>query len=116
VPLHFSAFHPDWKMTDKSSTSKATLLRAREIALGNGVRYSYVGNVHDQAADSTYCHHCGQRLIGRDWYQLSDWHLTPQGTCDTCGTSCAGVFESHPGNWGPRRQPVSIHRQAGIAR
>ncbi|HWI64360.1 MAG TPA: AmmeMemoRadiSam system radical SAM enzyme [Symbiobacteriaceae bacterium] len=106
VPMHFTAFHPDWKMTDKAPTPRSTLTRAREIAMHNGVRYAYTGNVHDSAAGSTYCHACGQLLIGRDWYELSDWHLTDDGRCRQCGTTCAGVFAGPPGTWGARRQPV----------
>jgi pyruvate formate lyase activating enzyme len=116
VPLHFSAFHPDWKMLDKPSTPRETLIRAREIAMRNGLRYAYVGNVHHKAGDSTYCHQCGQLLIGRDWYQLSEWNLTPQGTCNRCGTPCAGVFEAKPGSWGARRLPVSMNRRAAAGR
>jgi pyruvate formate lyase activating enzyme len=112
VPIHFSAFHPDWKMRDKPSTPPETLIRAREIAMRNGLRYAYVGNVHHKAASSTYCHQCGQLLIGRDWYRLSEWNLTPQGTCDRCGTPCAGVFEAKPGEWGAKRVPVSMNRRA----
>lgn len=110
VPIHFSAFHPDWKMRDIPRTPPDTLIRAREIALGNGLRYAYVGNIHHKAGDSTYCHHCGRLLIGRDWYRLSEWHLTPEGCCDQCGTPCAGVFEAQPGNWGAQRMPVSLNR------
>jgi pyruvate formate lyase activating enzyme len=109
VPMHFSAFHPDWKMTDVPSTPKETLVRAREIAMENGVHYAYTGNVHNTAGDSTYCHHCGELLIGRDWYVLSDWKLTADGKCAACGTPCAGVFEAGHGNWGARRQPVRLH-------
>lgn len=108
VPMHFSAFHPDWKMMDKPSTPPETLVRARQIALDNGVRYAYVGNVHNKEADSTWCHQCGEVLIGRDWYELSDWNLTENGCCRNCGTACAGVFENKPGNWGSRRLPVRI--------
>ena len=106
VPMHFTAFHPDWKMTDKPSTSMASLLTARTIALNNGVRYAYIGNVHNKAADSTYCHHCGERLIGRDWYVLSEWNLDERGACRHCGTSCAGHFAERPGDWGAKRQAV----------
>jgi pyruvate formate lyase activating enzyme len=113
VPLHFTAFHPDWKMLDRPPTPHATLHRARGIALHNGVRYAYVGNVHDLAAESTYCHQCGQVLIGRDWYVLSTWNLTPEGRCNACGASCAGVFEAAPGSWGARRQPVRLSEHAG---
>jgi len=106
VPMHFTAFHPDWKMLDVPSTPSTTLTRARRIALDNGVRYAYTGNVHDEAGESTYCHSCGQKLIGRDWYVLSDWNLDENGCCSACGTALAGVFESHAGTWGARRQPV----------
>ena len=108
VPMHFSAFHPDWKMMDVPPTPKQTLIRAREIAMRNGVHYAYTGNVHNAAGDSTYCHHCGETLIGRDWYVLTDWKLTADGKCATCGTPCAGVFEASPGHWGARRQPVQL--------
>lgn len=108
VPMHFSVFHPEWKMMDKPSTSPDTVRKARQIAMANGVHYAYVGNMHDKDADSTWCHHCGALLIGRDWYQLSEWQLDPQGHCLNCGTRCAGVFEAAPGHWGPRRQPVNI--------
>lgn len=108
VPMHFTAFHPDWKMTDKPRTSADSLLKARAIALKNGVRYAYVGNVHDKAADSTYCHQCGELLIGRDWYVLSDWNLDAAGRCKFCGTACAGHFQPLPGNWGAKRQAVAM--------
>lgn len=108
VPLHFSAFHPDWKMRDKPPTPASTLRRARDIALKNGLRHVYTGNVHDKAGGSTYCHNCGTRLIGRDWYVLSEWQLDVQGCCQQCGTRCAGVFAPQPGNWGARRQPINL--------
>ncbi len=108
VPLHFSAFHPDWKMLDTPPTPPATLTRARGIALRNGLRYVYTGNVHDEAGGSTYCHHCGTRLIGRDWYAITAWNLGADGRCPSCGTACSGVFESRPGTWGARRMPVRL--------
>lgn len=108
VPMHFTAFHPDWKMTDKPSTSMASLLTARTIALNNGVRYAYIGNVHNKAADSTYCHHCGERLIGRDWYELSEWNLDAKGQCRFCQTPCAGLFQPSPGQWGAKRMAVRL--------
>jgi pyruvate formate lyase activating enzyme len=108
VPMHFTAFHPDWKMLDKPPTPAGTLSMARRIALKNGVRYAYTGNVHDKQGESTYCHHCGNRLIGRDWYVLSDWNLTAAGECNQCGTPCAGVFAAQPGDWGARRLPVRL--------
>jgi len=109
VPMHFTAFHPDWKMLDKPPTPAATLLMARDIALKNGVRYAYVGNVHDKAADSTYCANCKQMLIGRNWYQLSEWNLDEHGACRFCGGICAGVFEATPGAWGSKRLAIPIN-------
>jgi len=108
VPLHFSAFHPDWKMRDIEFTPHSTLSRSREIALGNGIRNVYLGNVHDKSASSTYCHECGELLIGRDWYELSEWHLDPSGCCVSCRTACPGFFEKDPGYWGAKRLPVSL--------
>ncbi len=112
VPMHFTAFHPDWKMRDKPSTPTSTLVSARDIALSNGMRYVYTGNVHDKRGGSTYCHGCGQLLIGRDWYVLSDWQLDDEGRCSRCGTRCAGCFAGPPGNWGNRRMPVQLSRWA----
>ncbi|MGR8934106.1 MAG: AmmeMemoRadiSam system radical SAM enzyme [Gammaproteobacteria bacterium] len=108
VPMHFSAFHPDWKMLDTPRTPLSSLLTARKIAMQNGVRYAYIGNVHNKEADSTYCHHCGKLLIGRDWYELSDWNLDAQGRCGFCHTPCAGHFEAGPGKWGAKRLGVQM--------
>ena len=108
VPMHFTAFHPSWKMMDKPPTPAETLTRARQIAMKNGVRYAYTGNVYDSEGQSTYCHQCGSKLIGRDWYVLSDWNLTDDGHCTRCGTRCAGVFAGPPGHWGSRRMPVRL--------
>ncbi len=111
VPLHFSAFHPDWKMLDTPATPKSTLTRARDIALRNGLHHVYTGNVHDFEGSSTYCPKCGEILIGRDWYRLSTWNLSLSGrdsVCASCGTAIAGVFEKQPGSWGSRRQPVHV--------
>ncbi|MGB5065378.1 MAG: AmmeMemoRadiSam system radical SAM enzyme [Candidatus Competibacter sp.] len=112
VPLHFTAFHPDWKMLNHSPTPPSTLSRARRIAMKNGIRYAYTGNVHDEKGDSTYCHQCGQKLIGRDWYTLGVWNLTADGHCKACGTPCAGLFEAQPGLWGARRRPVRLRQYA----
>lgn len=108
VPMHFTAFHPDWKMRDKPPTPPKTLTRAREIAIKNGVRYVYTGNVHDEKGGSTYCHECQSKLIGRDWYVLTTWNLDDQGRCLSCGTQCGGRFDGLPGNWGQKRVPVRI--------
>jgi pyruvate formate lyase activating enzyme len=110
VPMHFTAFHPDFMMRDVPPTPPATLSRAREIALKNGVRYAYTGNVHDMAGGSTLCHGCGETLVARDWYVLRGWHLTDDGRCEKCGTPCAGVFDGPPGDWGAKRLPVRIGR------
>jgi pyruvate formate lyase activating enzyme len=108
VPVHFSAFHPDYKMLDKPRTPLSTLTRAREIAMRNGVRYAYTGNIQDETGDSTYCHKCGHKVIGRDRYVLTAWNLTPSGECQKCGEPCAGIYDLKPGNWGSRRQPVRL--------
>jgi pyruvate formate lyase activating enzyme len=99
VPIHFSAFHPDWRMLDRPPTPPAILSRARQIARANGLRYAYTGNVHDRDGDTTFCHDCGAELIVRDWYRILEWHLTDDGHCQQCGTACAGVFEGPPGHW-----------------
>lgn len=112
VPVHFTAFHPDWKMMNHSPTPPSTLSRARRIAMKNGIRYAYTGNVHDEKGDSTYCHQCGQKLIGRDWYTLGVWNLTAEGCCNVCNTPCTGVFEARPGTWGARRRPVRLRQYA----
>src|SRR3989454_894561 len=108
VPLHFTAFHPDFKMLDKPPTPPATLTMARRIAVKNGLRYAYTGNVHDEEGGSTYCHQCGSKLIGRDWYVMTAWNLTDDGRCKSCGTACAGVFDGPPGRWGAKRMPVRL--------
>ena len=108
TPMHFTAFHPDWKMLDHPHTPPATLTRARKIAMANGVRYAYTGNVHDQAGGSTYCHACDFRLITRDWYQIPDYSVTPEGRCPKCREPVSGRFDSSPGSWGARRLPVRL--------
>ncbi len=108
TPIHFSAFHPDWRMRDKPRTPVETLTRARRIAFANGVRYPFTGNVMDREGGSTYCHQCRQRVIERAGYHLGHWLLDERGRCHRCGAACAGVFEPKPGDWGGRRQPVRI--------
>jgi pyruvate formate lyase activating enzyme len=108
VPMHFSAFHPDFKMLDVPPTPLATLQRARARALANGLRHVYVGNVHDSSADSTYCAECGTRVIERDWYTIGAYHLTDEGCCTACGAALAGVFDGPVGTWGARRLPVRL--------
>ncbi len=108
VPMHFSAFHPDYRMLDKPRTPFETLAMARRVARRNGVRHAFTGNVHDLGRQSSYCHGCGTRTIGRDWYQLSGWHLDGAGACLNCGTATAGVFDGPPGAWGRKRMSVDI--------
>lgn len=108
VPMHFSAFHPAFKMVDIPPTSPATLARARRIAMRNGVHYAYTGNVHDITGGSTYCNHCGRRLITRDSYVVTQWNLDRDGRCRSCGKSVPGVFESSQGTWGAKCMPVDL--------
>jgi pyruvate formate lyase activating enzyme len=108
VPLHFTAFHPDWKMTDTPPTPPATLRLARRIAIEAGLRYVYTGNIRDPAGQTTYCHGCGAALIGRDGYEITAWNVSADGTCVACGARCPGVFEASPGRWGRRRRPVVL--------
>jgi pyruvate formate lyase activating enzyme len=108
VPLHFSAFHPEWKMLNKPNTPPSTLFRARKIAHKHGLRYVYLGNIHDFSGSSTYCRQCGEILIGRNWYELSAWNLLPDGECQKCGTKCAGIFDGPPGTWGRKRQAIEV--------
>ncbi len=108
VPLHFSAFHPDWKMLDRPHTPLSTLIRARNIAIANGLHFVYTGNVHHQEGDSTYCRNCGSLLIERDWYHLKRWHLDTEGRCSQCQAVCPGVFAQHVGDWQGQRRQVHI--------
>jgi pyruvate formate lyase activating enzyme len=96
VPLHFTAFHPDWKMMDAQPTSPASLIRARRIALKNGIHYAYTGNIRDPEGGSTYCRKCHTMVIGRDWYRITIWNLDDQGCCRVCGVACAGIFDKAP--------------------
>ena len=107
VPMHFTAFHPDWKMMDHPHTPASTLTKARQIAIKNGIRYAYIGNVHDNQGGSTWCHNCNTLLIERDWYALGTWQVK-DGCCSNCGAKIAGVFEGDPGDWGRKRIPVRM--------
>jgi pyruvate formate lyase activating enzyme len=114
VPLHFTAFHPDFKMLDVTPTPPATLTRARAIAQRNGLHYVYTGNVHDRAGASTYCPTCGRMVIERDWYRLGAYRLTDDGHCELCGAAVPGRFDGPPGTWGPRREPVWLDAAAAV--
>jgi pyruvate formate lyase activating enzyme len=111
VPLHFTAFHPDWRMRDHPPTPPETLKRARRMALDNGVRHAYTGNVHDVEGGTTSCHQCGAALIVRDGYDIVQYRLTPAAACPRCGTRCAGVFDERPGTWGNKRRLVRMAAQ-----
>ena len=108
VPLHFTAFHPDYKMMDKPRTPPETLIRAWKIGRKNGLHHVYTGNIHHEPTGSTYCPGCGTKVIGRDWHQLSDWGLGQGGHCTGCGTAIAGRFEPRPGTWGRQRKPIRL--------
>jgi pyruvate formate lyase activating enzyme len=113
VPLHFSAFHPDFKMLDVAPTPPSTLTRAREIALANGVRHAYTGNVHDPDGGSTRCASCGEVVIERDWYVLGAYRLTDDGRCRSCDAPLAGRFDGPAEHWGAQRVPVRLADFAG---
>jgi pyruvate formate lyase activating enzyme len=108
VPLHFSAFHPDWKLDDVPATPPATLGRARRIAMDAGLHYVYTGNVHDKAGDTTLCPGCGKPVIERDWYRILGYALDATGRCSICGATVAGRFGEFGPPFGPRRIPVRI--------
>ncbi|MEI8396953.1 MAG: AmmeMemoRadiSam system radical SAM enzyme [Rhodospirillaceae bacterium] len=108
VPVHFSAFHPAYRMTDKPWTPHGTLIRAYDIARAAGLHHVYVGNVEDVERGTTRCPGCGAPVIGRSGYTLTAWNLTPAGACGECGLPLAGVFEPAPGHWGARRLPVRL--------
>ena len=108
VPLHFSAFHPDYKMLDIIRTPLKTLLRAREIALQAGINHVYTGNVQHSASGSSYCNNCAKLVIERTQYQLGQWHLNGQGECLYCSEKMVGVFDGQPGNWGTKRLPITM--------
>jgi pyruvate formate lyase activating enzyme len=112
VPLHFTAFHPDWKMNGVGPTPPATLTRAREIARRAGLRYVYTGNVHDEAGGSTYCPSCGTAVIVRDWYEIRSYRLTDAGACLDCGTQLAGRYQKFSKPFGSKRIPVRLSSAA----
>jgi pyruvate formate lyase activating enzyme len=110
VPLHFTAFHPDFKMRDVPPTPPATLTRARRIALDLGLRYVYTGNVHDPDGQTTTCPGCGAAVVVRDWYVIEAYALGDDGRCRRCRTPVPGRFAGPAGTWGSRRLPVRLAR------
>jgi len=115
VPLHFSAFHPDWKLMEVPPTPAKTLRMARQIAMNAGLRYVYTGNIHDPVGQATYCHACGASLIGRDQYDVTAWNLSADSRCAECDAHCNGVFEAVAGQWGRRRRPVRLREPEPLA-
>jgi pyruvate formate lyase activating enzyme len=107
VPLHFTAFHPDFRLQNRGPTPPETLIRARRQALAAGLKYVYTGNMFDAQTQSTYCPHCNTCVIERDWFKLGAYHIRDN-NCAFCGQKVHGVFEKDKGNWGPRRVPVSF--------
>jgi len=109
VPVHFTAFHPDWKLTDLPATPASTLTRARRIALANGLHYVFTGNVHDIEGGATYCPSCHKPVIVRDWYDIRVYNVTADGHCRFCAAPLAGRFDVYKEPFGPRRIPIRIH-------
>ena len=112
VPLHFTAFHPDFKMTDLPPTPASTLTRSRQIAMGEGLNYVYTGNVHDREGGTTFCPSCKSALIVRDWHRIESYRVTAEGNCPDCHTAIPGRFEAFDAKrqFGRRRIPVAISR------
>jgi len=108
VPVHFTAFHPDWKMNDLPATPAATLTRARQIGLQEGLQYVYTGNVHDTQGGTTLCPACGEDLVVRDWHRILRYHLTADGRCLSCAAQIPGRFEGFTGQFGRQRIPVRV--------
>ncbi|TAH38154.1 MAG: AmmeMemoRadiSam system radical SAM enzyme [Planctomycetota bacterium] len=110
VPLHFTAFHPDYRMLDRPRTPPDTLRRARQIGLEAGLHYVYTGNVHDVEGQTTYCPHCQAILVERDWFEIGRYRLKADGKCPDCATPIPGVWTDHPGSWGARRRAVRLSK------
>ncbi len=108
VPLHFSAFHPAYKLINHPSTTHTSLLQAQRIAQKNGLKYVYLGNVHDPENASTHCPYCGETVIGRAGYTITKWQLDTKGRCTSCGQALPGIFDPTPGTWGNRYQRISM--------
>jgi pyruvate formate lyase activating enzyme len=108
VPLHFTAFHPDYKMLDHPATPPALLSRSRTIAMEEGLHFVYTGNVRDESGGATLCPGCGRSVIGRDGYHITAWQMCGRGACRFCGAHIAGVFQPEPGHWGAKRLAVHV--------
>jgi pyruvate formate lyase activating enzyme len=112
VPLHFTAFHPDYKLDDLPATPPATLARARRIAQEEGLKHVYTGNVHDTEGGTTFCDQCHAALIVRDWHRILQYDVTDDGRCPHCAAVLAGRFEPYRGSFGSRRIPVRLASRA----
>jgi pyruvate formate lyase activating enzyme len=108
VPLHFTAFHPDHRLRDRERTPPSTLRRARDLAREAGLEHVYTGNIVDPIGNATWCPNCGARVIARQGYEITGWHLNSDGGCLSCGTPCPGRLEAEPGTWGGARLPIRI--------
>jgi pyruvate formate lyase activating enzyme len=108
TPLHFTAFHPDFRMTGVAPTPAGTLARARRQAIAAGIRHVYTGNVTDPEGQSTFCASCGRKVIERDGYRLGAWNLDASGRCRFCRATLAGRFDAEPGRGGPARARVTF--------
>jgi pyruvate formate lyase activating enzyme len=108
VPLHFTAFHPDYKMVDVPATPPSTLRRACRIARDAGLRYVYSGNIRDLEGGATHCPACGASCIQRDGYRILGYALDAEGRCTACGGAVAGRYAARAGSFGARRVPVII--------
>ena len=95
-------------MPEVPATPPATLVRARDIAMQEGLHYVYTGNVRHREGDTTYCPQCHAALIERDWYQIVHYRLTRDGFCPDCGTTVAGRFSEQAGSFGRKRVPITI--------
>jgi len=110
TPLHFTAFHPDYKMNETPPTPQETLRRARAAGLKHGIHHVYTGNTDDTEGGTTYCPGCRAKLVVRDWYDILEYHLTADGHCARCNTAIAGRFAPYAPPFGRQRIPVDIHR------
>jgi pyruvate formate lyase activating enzyme len=109
VPVHFTAFHPDFRLTDRPNTPPPTLMRAWRIALEAGIKYVYTGNINDKATQSTYCHACKNLVIERDWYNIGEYKMNGN-CCGHCGEVIPGHFDKLDGIWGRKRMSVHFNR------
>jgi len=107
VPLHFTKYHPDYRMMNNPETPIETLEKARKIAMQAGLKYVYTGNVLDFEGQATYCPSCGEPVIQRQYYDIKGWALK-NGCCGHCQTPIDGFFDEKPGHWGNQRQPIRL--------